>query len=244
MKKLLLVLGFIMVLTTEPAYAETTQESTNTEAVQLYQTALDKRKRTHDYEMMVDVVTHVVTTNRHVVAQKTINLQMTNQNREGMSYLVTATRVVDGQQSTSTTFYTEGTLYQDKNGQKTAQQTEQTEAMRRSEFSWQRMLPDVQLLEDIYVSNVDENGNIELTYTCEKDAGNQTLVEANQTLNEYYGTIVINPEGYLVKAGIIVDVDTLTDGNTVNTYSDIVIIYNNPGLPVSIELPSVDAYQQ
>ncbi|GEM_PF-4848280 len=242
MKKLLFVLGAIMLFTGGTALAETTPEATDLDAAALYQTARDKVNRLSNYEMLVDVAIHMQTAGRNAVAQKTINLKMNNQNREGMQYLVTENNVVSGQQRTSTTFYTEGTLYQDANGQKVAQQADLTDAMRRSEYSWQRMLPEPELLRDIYVSNVDENGNVELTYACENGVSNEQLSIGGQTLNEYYGKVVISPDGMLIKGSITVDVDMLTAGNVINTYTDIVIIYSNIGIEPTFEWPSVEGY--
>lgn len=243
MAKRIFVIGMIMVLMCGFASAAATPAAEDAEAVQIYQTALNKMKQLVNYEMTVENTTDMqVQGGSSAVAGRSIRLQMNNQGQEAMQFLTTRLDTSGDQMTSSGAFYTEGKVYLNHGGSKSVQEISPTEALDYSNCSWSRLLPDVALLEDIYISATDEDGNVELTYACSKDLSNEMLNSETRNVNEYIGTVVINSEGYLVKATIWVDVETLTNEQLVKASTETIITFYNPGQTVVFELPSTEEY--
>lgn len=239
--RLLLVAGMATMLLSGTALAATEHEAKD--AGQLYQEALDKMYGMRDYDMTVNITTKMSNGSKSSVASSELHLQMKNQLAADMQYIVNEYKSVETSLQMNQAFYAEGALYQDKNGKKTMTNVDLPEAIKVAGASWMRTLPELQLIEDIYISDQDQYGNLELTYVCETDASNQQLTEAGQQVHEYYGKVLISPEGYLLKAEIELQFDMKTAGRVISSENSMVITYKNPGQTPEFTLPSTDGYR-
>lgn len=209
------------------------------EAVEIYQTALTKMLQLTNYEMTVENTTAMqVQGGDSAAVERHIWLQMNEQGQEAMQFLMTRLDTGGDQQKTAAVFYTEGRLYLEKDGDQTVQALPPAEALDYSAYSWLRMLPEVMLLEDIYVSGTDEAGNVELTYTCEKEISNELLCSETRYINEYAGKAVINADGYLIKAIIWADVEMLINEQLVKAAAETIITFDHPGQAVTFTIPA------
>lgn len=243
MVRKVLIGGMALVMMSSFVSAAAAPVVDDAEAVEIYQTALTKMFQLTNYEMTVENTTAMqVQGGASAAVERHIRLQMNEQGQEAMQFLMTRLDTAGDQQQTAIAFYTEGKLYLEKDGDKTVQALPPAEALDYSAYSWLRMLPDVMLLEDIYVSGTDEAGNVELTYTCAKEISNELLSSETRYINEYAGKVVINAEGYLINATIWTDVEMLINEQLVKADAETIITFDNPGQTVTFTIPSRQGY--
>jgi hypothetical protein len=179
-------------------------------------------------------------------------MQYHNLHNENMQFLLSANLNMLNENYNFSAFYTNNYFYINMDDNKEKHKVEYSEiAEALNDVTLNNTNWD--LFKNVQVQT-DENGNRILTCSVDKDKlysaitsldGYSTEIKTafdNLSINQFDCKYVINPEGYFIKNTVSMNVAYTEDGNTASIVLTMDVDYNNPGQPVSVQIPSTDGY--
>ena len=151
-----------------------------------------------------------------------------------------------------TMFYTDGYYYMDAMGQKIKYAMDADEMSEQAAGS-AGMGVDVTWMSDITLEEKGEDKLIKFTGDPSKMDSFVEEILANSgsgmedmemTLKSVSGECLVSADGYLKSENLSMEIELSAQGQTVSMVMDMAAVYNNPGQPVTVELPSTDGYTE
>lgn len=180
-----------------------------------------------------------------------INIKAQDIGKSSMKYIMSTYVDMMGQKSNTNAFYTNGYYYADSDGQKSKTEVDQSQIMEllatNTNSDW---MDNSDLFKDMKVSE-DKKGNKVFTFTCDQEHAGSVVSEFYDELglddgvavNLLNGTVYVNPDGYMTRQSLDMDMNVEVDDQTINVSMKMDIIYTDPGKAVTINLPSTAGYQ-
>lgn len=273
MKKFLtMILIFTMTFTltacAEKEVAKTVEETENTTSVPTVEEAKVETKvdgkAIYDEAMKnlleltsMDVTsianTRMIQGKNEMSNKTTMNITVTDINKESMKYSAIGTSVGGGEENVTSLFCENGYMYYELFGTKFKYAADSTEIMEIVKKGTQGAGLDSSYMKDIIAKKDGDNDILIYEVDAEKMGAyvdnimsqiESQLNGATYIIQEVKGEATVNAAGYFTKTDLIITLNLTARGESALLVLDTEITYNNPGQPVEVTIPNLEGYQE
>lgn len=227
-------------------------EAAKLDPKEVYTEAMEKNAELKSMDFSMDINMDMKMGEEAMDMAMKMDMKADGYKTDDIKCLITTTTSAQGESMDMTMFYTDGYYYMDVMGQKVKY------AMDADEMSAQAadstgMGVDVAWMSDISLE--EKGGDKHITFTGDPSKMNSFVEEilANSgsgmegmemTLKSVSGECLVGSDGYLKSETLSMEIELSAQGQTASMVMDMEVVYNNPGQPVTVELPSTDGYTE
>lgn len=237
--------------TAAAAQTEAATEAAKLDPKKVYSEAMKKNAELTSMDMVMDMNMDMK------FGEETMAMEMAMKadgyNTDDIKCLITNTTSAEGESFEMTMFYTDGYYYMDAMGQKVKYAMDASAMSEQAEASSAGMEVDVEWMSDITLEEKGEDTLLTFTGDPSKMGSFVEEILANSgsdmegmemSLKSVSGECLISADGYLKSEKLVMEIELSAQGETASMVMDMAMTYNNPGQPVTIELPSTDGYTE
>lgn len=235
------------------AQTETTAEAVKLDPKEVYAEAMKKNAELTSMDLVLDMGMDMKFGEESMNMSMEMAMKADSFDSEDIKCLITNTTKAEGESIEMTMFYTDGYYYMDAMGQKIKYAMAPEDMAEQADASGAGMEVDAEWLSDITLEEQGTDKLIKFTGDPTKMASYVEDVLANagsgmegmeMTVKSVTGECLIDENGYYKSEKLVMDIEFSMEGQTASMTLDMTMTYNNPGQPVTIELPSTDGYTE
>jgi len=183
----------------------------------------------------------------------TMDMKADSENEDDIKLLMDSKVSAEGQDIDMVMFYTDGYYYMDAMGQKMKCAMDKDTIMAQASESTAGMDVDVAWMKDLSLEEQGDDTLIKFTgdpdqmadYVKEQLASSGTDLEGmTMTVKSVTGECLVSKDGYIKSEKLVFDIELSANDQTATMKMDMDMTYNNPGQPVTVELPSTDGFTE
>lgn len=239
--------------TVAAAQTEAATEAAKLDPKEVYSEAMKKNAELTSMDMVMDMNMDMKFGEESMSMAMEMAMKADGYNTDDIKCLITNTTSADGESFEMTMFYTDGYYYMDAMGQKVKYAMDASAMSEQAEASSAGMEVDVEWMSDITLEEKGEDTLLTFTGDPSKMGSFVEEILANSgsdmegmemSLKSVSGECLIGADGYLKSEKLVMEIELSAQGETASMVMDMAMTYNNPGQPVTIELPSTDGYTE
>lgn len=239
--------------TTTAAQTEAATEAVKLDPKEVYSEAMKKNAELKSMDVTLGMAMDMTFGEESLNMNMEMDMKADGYETDDIKYLMTSTTSADGEEIEMTMFYTDGYFYMDALGQKMKYAMSAEDISEQAGASTSGMEVDVDWLSDIALTEQGEDklitfvGDPELmaSYVEELLASSGTGMDGMEmTVKSVTGECLVGPDGYFKTENLVMEIEFAVEEETAAMEMDMSLTYNNPGEPVTIELPSTDGFTE
>lgn len=235
------------------AGTEAATEAAKPDPKEVYSEASKKNAGLTSMDIVMDMNMDMSVEDESMTIAMEMAMKADGYNTDDIKCLITNKTSADGEEIEMTMFYTDGYYYMDAMGQKFKYAMDAADMSEQAAASSTGLDVDVSWMEDISMEEQGEDKLIQFTGDPEKmgDFVDELMASAGtgmegmeMTLKSVKGECLVNADGYLKSEKLVLELEFSIEDQTASMVMDMDITYNNPGQPVTVEIPSTDGYTE
>lgn len=241
--------------TPAPAAAQTeaASEAVKLDPKEVYSDAMKKNAELTSMDVTIGMVMDMTFGEESMNMNMEMDMKADGYETDDIKYLMTSKTAADGQEVEMTMFYTDGYFYMDAMDQKLKYAMDPEDISEQAGASTSGMEVDVEWLSDIALEEQGEDKRITFTgdpelmasYVEEVLAGTGTGMDGMEmNVKSVTGECLVGSDGYFKSEKLVMEIELAVEEETASMVMDMSLTYNNPGQPVTIEIPSTDGYTE
>lgn len=234
------------------ATAAAQTEAAKLDPKEVYSEAMKKNAELKSMDMSMDINMDMKMGEESMEMAMEMDMKADGYKTDDIKCLITNTTSAQGESIEMTMFYTDGYYYMDAMGQKVKYAMDAAD-MSEQAASSAGMGVDVAWMSDISLEDKGEDKHITFTGDPSKmDSFVEEILASSgsgmegmeMTLKSVSGECLVGADGYLKSENLTMEIEVAAQGQTASMVMEMTVVYNNPGQPVTIELPSTDGYTE
>lgn len=235
------------------AAAEAATEAVKLDPKEVYTEAMKKNAELKSIDVVIGMNMDITFGEDSMNMAMEMDMKADGYETDDIKYLMTSKTTAEGEEIEMTMFYTDGYFYMDAMGQKIKYAMAAEDMSEQAEASTTGMEVDAEWLSDISLEEQGEDKLITFTGDPEKMASYVEELLASSgtgldgmemTVEGVSGECLIGADGFFKSEKLLIGLALAVEDESASMVMDMSMTYNNPGQPVTVELPSTDGYTE